>query len=174
MSALTSDTKAKLKIALANQAAYDDLVDNIDTATKTDEAQTFTAAQTFSAGAVLPSAAALTVQDGGQILEPVTSCSTSATMSNYGITTVGTTAGSSATDFGIADPVAGTSKTIVCTFASASDAITILASTAVTFDAGTKNRLKFVAPGVVTMKGVSATRWALVDCSSLVAFPTSV
>lgn len=121
------------------------------------------------------SGASIAVASGGSLTVPVTSGTTTAALSNTGISTVtkGTT-GTGVNNYTISDPVAGSQKWISCTTANVSEFVTITASTAVTFLSGTSlNKLKFVAAGGVQLAGIDASTWSTIGLSTTVAFPTS-
>ena len=126
-----------------------------------------------SSGITIGSTGDISITSGGKITTPVTSGTTTANITNYGLTVITAVAAGGAQVFDISDPVAGVRKTISCLVANSSDTATLKASTAVSFDNGSKNRFRFVAEGCVSLHGASATRWHVTSVSTAVAFPTS-
>mgnify|MGYP003576884330 CR=1 FL=1 len=123
----------------------------------------------------LGSTAAIVIEDGGKINDPVVAGTTTTAITNYGITTVtkGTTA-TGVNNYTISDPEAGVRKWISCTIANVSEFVTITAATNVTFSPGnTMNKLKIVAAGGIALAGIDSTTWSTIGVSTTVAFPTS-
>lgn len=126
-------------------------------------------------GIDLESGGQLRVADGAYLSVPVVTETTAAALSNYGVSVVtkGTTA-TGANTYTIDAPVAGAMKWLSVTAANSSEHVIIQANTNVTFDpAGSKDKLKIVAPGGVTLFGVTTSAYQLVFASTVVAFATS-
>lgn len=124
---------------------------------------------------VIANGGELSVEDGGKITVPVVTETTAAALSNYGVSIVtrGTT-GTGANTYTMDAPVAGALKILSVTAANSSDHVLVSGNTNVTYDpAGTKDKLKIVAPGAVVLVGQSTSAWQLVYASTVVAFATS-
>lgn len=119
---------------------------------------------------VVASGGNILVEAGGSITQPVVTETTATALANFGVSVVtrGTTAtGSNA--YSMAAPIAGTIKHIVALAATVSEHILIQGNTNVTYDpAGTKDKLKIVAPGLVTLVGLSTSAWGVVGLSTAV------
>lgn len=117
----------------------------------------------------------ITIGTSGKFQMPVSSGTTTAAISNYGVTTItkGTT-GTGANAYTLTAPVAGTYKWLSVTTANVSEFITVSSGTNVTFlPGGSANLLKIVAAGGIALVGLSASSWSTIGVSTIVAFPTS-
>lgn len=117
----------------------------------------------------------ITIDDGGQIVQPVVSETTAAALSNSGVSVItkGTT-GTGANTYTIDAPATGVPKYLSATAANTSEHIIVQANTNVSFDpAGSKDKLKIVAPGLYTLIGVSTAAYQVTAMSTTLAFATS-
>lgn len=118
----------------------------------------------------IESGGSLALATGGYITVPVTAASTAASISNYGHTTVAST-GTRKT-FTLAAPVAGVTKTLVCTQANATGEVVVDAGSGRLIAA--KRYIQFnAANDAVILRGRSATQWDLVSNVGSVESTTS-
>lgn len=115
------------------------------------------------------SGGALTVADGAKLYLPVTTqATTSGTITNYGVTTIGTTIASGYT---LADPdAAGLVKTIVCTVHGATTVAQVITTAAATITGATTATVTHVTitsrVGFVTLVATSTSNWAVMAKSA--------
>jgi len=98
------------------------------------------------------------IATGGYLKLPVTAASTAAALTNFGVTTLGSSTDAAYT---LAAPVAGVVKRIVQT--GASTATTITSTTTYTFNAADTVLTFNAIEDAVTLVGVSATKYVIVD-----------
>jgi hypothetical protein len=116
----------------------------------------------------------ISVQAGGQIIDPIISATTGAALSNaHGVHLVGSTGGATAYNF--PTPVAGSLLTVAALGSTALGGSAVVTSTAAVIADSTKNWKVATLSKLgasVTLRGVTATKWALVGKSTGCALST--
>ena len=129
--------------------------------------------------AYAPTGKSINVEDGGQISLPVTAGTTTANISNFGVSTISSTV---AQGYTLDDPdQAGLLKVIACTAAGTSDVdITVTCSAATITGATTEGSnptiITFQEPGTVTLISTSTALWhvqSVHNADSVVAFTSA-
>lgn len=102
------------------------------------------------------------------LVEPLETATSDSTMKAYGVSLIGATTGAAVT-VGIAAPITGVRKSIICTAANSSDTVTVYGSTAIFFGnaaASSKNKLVFTTPGSADLIGISTAIYGVLAFSS--------
>jgi hypothetical protein len=110
------------------------------------------------------------LEEVGRAVLHISAGSSAATLPNYGLTTLQSTAGTGTVSVTLAAPSPGVPKKLYCTVASTDDQIEVYSgSTACFFGPGNDLRIRLYEAGqMVSLIGLSTSRWAVEGVGSII------